>query len=224
MTKRLLIIPARKNSKRIKNKNIKIFKGKPIISYSIEIAKKSNIFEKIHVSTDSKAIKNISLRYGVKTDFIRPKYLSDDKTGLMDVFSYVVNKYKSLGEFFDEVWFLSTCSPLISSNDLIRASKFFNAKKTNSMLSICKFSPPVQRAFSVKNEIIFPISKHFAKKNSQDIAVKYFHTGNFGAYKNIVFNRKKKLLKYCGFELAKEKSVDIDNMDDWKLALKLFKN
>jgi hypothetical protein len=56
---RLLVIPARIGSKRIKNKNIKIFFGKPIISYSLNIAKKSGIFKKIHVSTDSKKIKKI---------------------------------------------------------------------------------------------------------------------------------------------------------------------
>ena len=109
MIKRLLIIPSRRVSKRIKNKNIKIFKGKPIISYSIEIARKSKLFSKIHISTDSDVVKNISSRYGIKTDFMRPKYLSDDRTGLMDVYSYVVNKYKQIGEIYDEIWFLLTC-------------------------------------------------------------------------------------------------------------------
>ena len=56
-TRRLAIIPARGGSKRIKKKNIKQFLGKPIISYSIETALKSNLFSKIHVSTDSLEIK-----------------------------------------------------------------------------------------------------------------------------------------------------------------------
>jgi len=51
--KRIMIIPARGNSKRIKNKNIKIFNGKPIIYYAIESAVKSNLFDKIHITTDS---------------------------------------------------------------------------------------------------------------------------------------------------------------------------
>ena len=56
MIKKLLIIPARKNSKRIKDKNIKSFHGKPIISYSLELALKSKLFNKIHISTDNKKI------------------------------------------------------------------------------------------------------------------------------------------------------------------------
>ena len=59
LLKRLLIIPARGGSKRIKNKNIKKFKSKPIIYYTIENAIKSKLFNKIHVSTDSKKIEKI---------------------------------------------------------------------------------------------------------------------------------------------------------------------
>ena len=58
----ICIIPARGNSKRIVNKNILNFFGKPIISYQIQIAKKSRLFKKIIVSTDSKKIANISIK------------------------------------------------------------------------------------------------------------------------------------------------------------------
>ena len=57
--KRLLIIPARGGSKRIKNKNIKKFKKRPIIFYTINNALKSKLFNKIHVSTDSNLVKKI---------------------------------------------------------------------------------------------------------------------------------------------------------------------
>ena len=69
---RLLIIPARGNSKRIKNKNIKLFCGKPIINYSLLSATKSKLFNKIHVSTDSKKIFNTVINCGYKIDFMRP--------------------------------------------------------------------------------------------------------------------------------------------------------
>ena len=98
MIKKLLIIPARKNSKRIKNKNIKLFHGKPIISYSIELALKSKMFDTIHISTDNKDIKKISNNYGLTIDFYRQKNLSDDRTGLIEVYSHVVEKYKNIGQ------------------------------------------------------------------------------------------------------------------------------
>ena len=218
----LAIIPARKNSKRIKNKNIKLFHGKPIISYSIELALKSKMFDTIHISTDNKDIKKISNNYGLTIDFYRQKNLSDDRTGLIEVYSHVVEKYKNIGKTFDEIWFLSACSPLITSKDLINASKYFKKNKANTMLSICKFSPQIQRAFYVNKKKMFPVNKKFIKKNSQDIPERYFHTGNFGAFKNDFFSKKKNS-NYCGYELPKDRSIDIDNLDDWNLALKLFK-
>ena len=88
----LAIIPARSGSKRIINKNIKIFEGKPIIYYSILAAKLSGIFDKIVVSTDSKKIASISKKYGADVPFLRSKKLSKDKIGIIEVISQTLKK------------------------------------------------------------------------------------------------------------------------------------
>ena len=67
------IIPARLGSKRIKKKNIKIFINKPIIYYSIKAAKKSKLFKKIIVSTDSNIIRKQAISLGAECPFLRPK-------------------------------------------------------------------------------------------------------------------------------------------------------
>ncbi len=95
--KRIMIIPARGNSKRIKNKNIKLFNGKPIIHYAIDSAVKSNLFDKIHISTDSYKIKKIVKKKGIEIDFLRPKKISGDFTPLIDVFKYVIEEYSKKG-------------------------------------------------------------------------------------------------------------------------------
>ena len=71
--KKIAIIPARGGSKRIPKKNIKFFYGKPIISYSIEVAKKSNLFDEIMVSTDCEEIAKIAISFGAKVPFYRTK-------------------------------------------------------------------------------------------------------------------------------------------------------
>ena len=76
----ICIIPARANSKRIKNKNILNFYGKPLISYAINIAKKSKLFSRIIVSTDSLKIAKIVKKYGAEVPFLRSKKLSNDYT------------------------------------------------------------------------------------------------------------------------------------------------
>ncbi|MFT7200646.1 MAG: pseudaminic acid cytidylyltransferase, partial [Glaciecola sp.] len=84
------IIPARGGSKRIPKKNIKEFAGLPLIAYSIEVAKKSGIFEHIIVSTDDAAIADIAKQYGAQVPFMRPGSLSDDITGTRDVTNHAI--------------------------------------------------------------------------------------------------------------------------------------
>ena len=149
LMKRLLIIPARLGSRRIKDKNIKLFYGKPIIYYSINIAKKSKLFNTIHVSTESPKIKKIVEKFGLKIDFLRDKKLSNNFVGLIDVFRFVVKKYKVLNKKFDEVWFLSTCAPLLETKDLKKAAKKFYRGKINSLLAVGKYSPPIEWAMKI---------------------------------------------------------------------------
>ena len=95
--KNICIIPARGGSKRIPGKNIKKFWGKPLIFYSINVAKKSKLFDKIFVSTDSKKIKKISEKYGAKVPFLREKKYSKDGVGTEFVTKNFLQKinYKS---------------------------------------------------------------------------------------------------------------------------------
>ena len=90
----LAIIPARGGSKRIPNKNIRNFCGKPIISYILDAAKKSGLFNTIHVSTDSKQIIKVVENLGFKIDFVRPSDLADDYTPIMPVLKFVVEEYE----------------------------------------------------------------------------------------------------------------------------------
>ena len=222
MTKRILVIPARLNSVRIKNKNIKKFFGKPIIYYSIKAALKSKIFDEIHVSTENEKIKKIVEKYSVKVKFLRNKNLSNHKTKLIDVFKFVFSKYKKLNIIFDELWYLTPCSPMITSKDLINAKNFFNKKKSNSMLAISEYSPPIQWALKEKNHYLSPIKKKYFSLRSQDLKKTYFDTGTFGAFKKEIFLNNKKE-SFTGFKLSKFKGIDIDTMEDWILAKKIFK-
>ena len=93
MINRLLIIPARGNSKRILNKNIRLFHKKPMIYYVLDLAKKSKLFKKIHVSTESNKVAKVVNNFGLKIDFMRPKFLSKNSTPVVDVLNYVYKKY-----------------------------------------------------------------------------------------------------------------------------------
>ena len=222
MTKRLIIIPARGGSQRIKYKNIKLFKGKPIIYFAIDICIKSKLFHTIHVSTDSKKIKKIVDKIKTGIAHYRLKSLSNSRTPLIEVFKYVVEKYKKKNELYDEIWFLNPCSPLIKKTDLKKSSIFYKKQKNNSVLSVCKYSPPIQWAFKMNKKTLSPYNKNNQKKSSNSFKDSFYDTGNFGIFCPNIFYKNKKIV-FSGFEIPRTRSVDIDTMEDWNLAKKLYK-
>ncbi|MBE3128769.1 MAG: acylneuraminate cytidylyltransferase family protein [Actinobacteria bacterium] len=84
-------IPARSGSNRIPNKNIKLLNGKPLIAYTIEVAKKSKYVNRIVVSTDSEEIAEVGKQYGAEVPFLRPKEISQEKSTEMQFFEHALD-------------------------------------------------------------------------------------------------------------------------------------
>ena len=128
MKKILAIVPARGGSLELKNKNIKLFCGKPLISYAIKNALKSKYIYKVVVSTDSEKIAKISLKYGAEVPFLRPKKFSTSKAKIIDAFKFTINK---LRKEYDTSHFISLAptSPLTKVEDINRAIEFYFQKK-----------------------------------------------------------------------------------------------
>ncbi len=228
--KRLAIIPARGGSKRIKNKNIKNFCGEPIINYIINTARESKLFNKIHVSTECNLIKEVVENNGLSIDFMRPETLSEDFTPLMPVISFVWNTYISMGYQFDEVWLLMACAPLIDKNDLISASKTFNAQNINSnkpLMAIAEYPVPIEWSFLKDNKnIIHPRYEGKLKERSQDLPKSYYDAGTFVVFPKTFFSEfdgEGTDKGYIGYQLPKAKAIDIDTQEDWDLAEALYK-
>ena len=224
--KRLLIIPARGGSKRIKNKNIKKFKKKPIIYYTINSAVKSKLFNKIHVSTESNLIKKIVEKKKINIDFMRTKKLSNDKTPLFEVYKYVVKEYKKIGFVFDEIWSIMPCAPNLNAKDLKKISIFYKKLKIKKpLLSISKYKVPIEWAYIInKKGELTSLSRKSQLLRSQDIENKYYDAGQFYIYpgnKLLKLNFIKKNYSYIGYKLPFRKSIDIDDIEDWKIAEKL---
>ena len=96
--KTICIIPARAGSKGIKNKNIKVINGHPLIAYVISIAKKSNMFDSILVSTDSIKIANISKKYGAEVPFLRRIEFAGDLTTTEDTLKNALLEYEKFSK------------------------------------------------------------------------------------------------------------------------------
>ena len=178
---KLLVIPARGGSKRIPKKNIKIFRGKPIIERVINEALSSNLFEKLIVSTDSKEIAKVSLDAGAEVPFLRPNELADDYASTSEVIIHAINWYKQKGIFFSSVCCLYPTAVFIKSQDLIKASnELEKSKKEIFVFSAIAFNSSIQRAFYLDNNGYTKMfNPELYKKRTQDLVNAYHDAGQF---------------------------------------------
>lgn len=136
--KNIAIIPARSGSKGVKDKNIRILNGKPLLAYAIETAVKSGQFSCIHVSTDSKEYAEIAVQYGAEVPFFRSKETASDTASSWDTAREVLNCYKKLGQEFDTIALLQPTSPLRTEEDICKGYEIFKKKNADSVVSVCK--------------------------------------------------------------------------------------
>lgn len=216
----LAIIPARSGSKRIPNKNIKDFLGKPIISYTIKSAVSSNIFDEVMVSTDDKNIADISEQYGAVVPFYRSKETSNDFAIIADVVTEVLTNYKMQGKTFDNICILFATAPLITVARITESYKMLINDGFDSVLPVLKFSYPIQRALQIENKKLSFIEPENYAKRSQDLMPTYHDSGQFYWIKTSEFENQKTLFtKNAGaIILSETEAQDIDTEEDWKIA------
>lgn len=217
------IVPARGGSKSIPLKNIKMINNKPLISYSIENALKSKIFDYIIVSTDHKKIKRISSRYKKIIIFDRAKKISTDNAATEVVVEDVLNKIKHQKKYVpDWIFILEPTSPLRSIETIKRAKKIIEKKKNfNSLISIKKIDH--DPAILNKNKLNFIFKRVNNRKKRIPL---YCETSTLYCVKNSYFLSRKKIVekKPLGFLIPKIECIDINDMEDFVIAEKILKN
>ena len=223
---RLAVIPARGGSKRIPRKNVKLFHGKPMIAWSIEVAKKSGCFDQILVSTDDSEIAEIAISYGADAPFIRPAELSDDFTGTQPVISHAIEWKIKNGEKPSEVCCIYATAPFLSANDLVRGHLLLNQEDCDYSFSATSYAFPIQRSFRVTSskrvEMFFP---EYFESRSQDLEDAYHDAGQFYWGKVDAWAKDEPIfsLKASPVILPRHLVQDIDTPNDWLRAELMFK-
>ena len=224
---KIAIIPARGGSKRIKNKNIKEFHGKPIIAWSIETALKSKCFDKIIVSTDSEKIKKIAEKYGAEIPFLRPKNLSDDYTPTAPVISHSIKYLEKKGCSIDFACCIYPTAPFLKAEYLLKGLEHIIKNNVQYVFSATNYNFPIQRSFFInknkKIEMFFP-NKYLTR--SQDL-IKCFHdAGQFYWGKKESWIDNTPLFSGDSFPIILPNYLvqDIDTIEDWQRAEKIFQH
>lgn len=226
--KRLAIIPARGGSKRILNKNIRDFCGKPMVTHVLEAARQSGLFATILVSTEDQKINDVVTSFGFPPAFPRPNSLADDHTPIMPVLRHAAEEYVKRGETFDEVWLLMACAPLIDAQDLVSAAELFKQSGCkHPLLAVSEYPAPIEWAFSRKDDgCLVPVQAGMFAVRSQDLQKRYFDAGSFAAFPaERVLNAEGAGSDdgFIGYVLPKGTAIDIDDEQDWKLAEAIFR-
>ena len=214
------IITARGGSKRIPRKIIKLFRGKPIIAYSIETALNSGLFDYVMVSTDDAEIAALAKQFGAQVPFIRSKQNADDYTGTADVALEVLNELQKIGKQFENACCIYPTAPFISKETLNESYQLLIEKKMDSVFPVCAFSYPIQRALEINDSKTTMVNPENLTKRSQDLQPRYHDAGQF-YWMNVqaFLNKKKVFTENTGSIILNELQVqDIDSKTDWKLA------
>jgi len=215
----LAVIPARGGSKRIPRKNIKNFNGKPMISWSIELALESKLFNDVIVSTDDEEIKAIAIKDGAKAPFLRPKGLSDDHTATAPVVKHAITELNRLGLTYENVCCIYPCAPFLKPCDL-KVSLQFLDKGFDFVYPVIEYAHPIQRAMKKNSEGIMKfVQPIFELTRTQDLDKNFHDAGQFYWGKSMSWLADKNMhsLGY-GLEVPQWRFVDIDNYDDWRRA------
>ena len=220
--KTICIIPARKNSKRIKNKNIIDFDGKPMIFWTIKAAIESDIFDRIVVSTDCTEIANIAKKNGIEVPFLR-EGLSDDFTPISDVTIAVLKQVENYyNERFEVVVQMMANCPNRDSNDILNGYNYFINNGLEFLLSCSKFHSLIPWWSFILDESNKPNYNFpdLLNKRSQDLDESYCVSGAFWIAKISELMSQKTFYgnNHHTFPLNWASAIDIDTYDDLKIA------
>ena len=211
------IIPARGGSKRIPRKNIKDFHGKPLIAYSIEVALKSKLFDKVIVSTDDEEIAKIAMQYGAVIPFLRPKELSDDFTGTGEVVEHTMNYLKQQGENYDFICTIYATAPFLDKKYLIEGFEKLKNSNAKNAFSCTSMPFPIQRTFKITSndrcEMFWP--ENFSKR-SQDLEEAFQDAGQF-YWTNLNIKSNEIIFGKDSIPIVLPRHLvqDIDTLEDW---------
>lgn len=214
----LAIIPARGGSKGIPKKNIKLLNDKPLIQYSIDIAKHSKYIDSIVVSTDCDEIAEVSINLGAHV-VKRPEYLSEDDSLVVDAIKYTI---ENINENYDLIVLLEPTSPMRTVKIMDECIESLKDQDTECVATFCETDLPPARVWKVLNnraELFFEGSNPWLPR--QKLEKGYQLNGLVYGFKREIFmSNSSRLLtdNITAIITPREISVDIDTMLDFKLV------
>jgi pseudaminic acid cytidylyltransferase len=217
----IAVIPARGGSKRIPRKNIKLFRGRPMIEYSIEAARQSSVFDAILCSTDDPTIAAAARAAGAQTPFTRPPELADDHTPTAPVLMHALRWCLDAGWPVKYLCCIYATAPFVRATDLLRGLDILRDSGVSSAFSVTTFPFPIFRALKLTPEgrlaMFWP--EHELTR-SQDLPEAYHDAGQFYWLRTAPFLETSQVYTADARPviLPRHRVQDIDTPEDWERA------
>lgn len=225
MSQKLIsIIPARSGSKSIKDKNIKLFKGKPLIFWSIKSSKQCKKINKTIVSTDSKRYANIAYKCGADIVLIRPKKISKDNSSDLEFINHAIRYLKFDYEYIAH---LRPTTPLRNISDLNEAISKFKKTNFSSLRTVHENSESAYKSFEIRKKqlvTIFNKKKNIDNSNlpRQKFPKTYVANGILDIYRKSFIKKNNKLFGNNVYAYLTKPTIEIDSINDFKLLEKKY--
>lgn len=218
----LALITARSGSKSVKNKNIRLINGKPMIAYSIEHARKSKYVNRIIVTTDSEEYAAIAREYGAETPFIRPAEYATDTALDIDVFRHALTWLKENEDYEpDIIVHLRPTGPVRNVDEMDKMIEMMIEDPTvDAVRSVTENTVVPHKMWYLKEDgMLDPIMKDIPEAYNmprQELPKTYYQNGNTDLLRpsNIwKYNSMtgKKIMGYVNSEM-----YDVDTEDDFE--------
>lgn len=220
-TSSLCMIPARGGSKRVKRKNVRDLNGQPLISYTIQAANESGLFDEVIVSTEDEEIAAVAEEYGASVPFERPEELASDTAQVVDVTDHTLEYYDEQGREFDQLAVLLATAPLRTATDLENAyRKFEAAPEAEFLMSVTEYRYSPFEALHEEDGYLKNYWNEFSGRRSQERPDLVVDTGAAYIMDVDAYKRERTFYgpKLVGYHIPPERSVDVDEPFDLKLA------
>jgi CMP-N,N'-diacetyllegionaminic acid synthase len=159
MNKVFAIIPARSGSKGVRDKNIKSLRGHSLLEWSINAAKRSQLIDRVFISTDSLEYAQIGREHGAEVPFLRPDDISGDTASDLDFIIHAIEEFHKMGLEPDYLVHIRPTTP-IRDPDVIDAaiSLFQNNNQFNSLRSVHKMSESSYKTLEIHDGNLTPLA------------------------------------------------------------------
>ncbi len=219
----LAVITARGGSKGLPEKNIKLLAGKPLLAYTIETAKQSQLIDHLILSTDSEQIAAVGREWGVAVPFLRPAELAQDETPHVPVMQHATEfMEKKLETKFSHLVILQPTSPFRTVDDLdgtIRRLVETGADSAVSLVEIKENHPVKAKKLDGNRVLPYSIPEPEGGRR-QDLPRAYKRSAAVYAMRRDLIMIDGRLYgdHIVGYEVPRERSIDIDDELDWLQA------